>query len=180
MVEQEFIRLLREYPDSLEQRKRFIGLVNDFLYMQPLQANLILTLYKMDIHKEIEKVAQIDNVFAFRFIKRLTGEHGISKENAVQSVFMWCLCYGEKILDKPCEIDNSNNIFEVEDVLTFLEQLRNDNHYDSERLERIFSTLPNNKLDDFLVSVSKVNSVVYYGILAAELNPKFRRFFRKR
>jgi hypothetical protein len=177
MVEQEFIRLLKEYPDSLQMRKRFIGLVNDFLYMQPLQANLILTLFKMDIHTAIKDSDRIDNVFAYRFIRRLTNEHGISKENAVRSVFIWCLCYGEKILGKPCETDGNCEDFELEEIFVFLEQLR-DNEYDSQRLERILSILPNNRVYGFLDEVAKVNSVVYYGILAAELNPKFN--IRKR
>ncbi|MCL1789226.1 MAG: hypothetical protein FWG33_02615 [Oscillospiraceae bacterium] len=174
MVEQEFIRLLKEYPDSLETRKRFIGLVNDFLYMQPLQANLVLTLYKMGIHKEIEKTSRLDNTFAYRFVKRLTDEHGISRENAARSVFIWCLCYGEKILEKLCEMDTEHDAFHYEDALIFLEKLRDDKIFDSECLDRVFSTIPQSSYNDFLNSVYTENKLVYYGIIAAKMNSKFK------
>ena len=125
----------------------------------------------MDIHKEIENAVEINNAFAFRFVKRLTDEHGISRENAVRSVFVWCLCYGEKILGKACNTDSSHDIFKFEDsfgtgsvldssthleVLTFLEKLRVEGHFDEESLGRILLTIPKNSFGEFLSSVAKL------------------------
>ncbi|MCL1904306.1 MAG: hypothetical protein FWF94_07805 [Oscillospiraceae bacterium] len=185
MVEQEFMRLLREYPDSLDARKRFIGLVNDFLYMQPLQANLVLTLYKMDIHKDIEKAVRLDNTFAYRFIKRLTDEHGVSRENAVKSVFIWCLCYGEKILGRPCEMDNTYEAFEMQndEVLSFTDKLRNENYFDTKMFNEILSAIPKNGYNTFLSAVSKSgyekSDTIYYGLIAAQMNNKFNKSLMK-
>ncbi|MDR1137431.1 MAG: leucine-rich repeat domain-containing protein [Synergistaceae bacterium] len=104
MTEQEFTLLLRDYRDALADKKRFAGLVKDLMPERPLQRNLLLTLHEMNIHAEIEKAAQVTNAFAFRFVKRLCDEYGVSRVHADWAVSSWCVCYGKNILKKPCEI----------------------------------------------------------------------------
>ena len=104
MVEQDFTNLLRDYPDLLAEKKKFMGLVKDLLPGQPLQANLLLALYELGIHSEIALVSSITNAFAFRFVKQLVDEHGVSRINADWAVSLWCVCYGKDILQKPCEV----------------------------------------------------------------------------
>jgi len=104
MFEDSFVELLRQYPDSLADRKRFVGLMKDFFPGQQRQINLIITTYDLGIVEEINKTTQITNAFAFRFVKRLVDEYGVSRINADWAVSVWCVCYGNQILKKSCEI----------------------------------------------------------------------------
>ena len=104
MVEQDFTNLLRDYPDLISEKKKFTGLVKDMLPGQPLKANLLLTLYEIGIHSEIAGISSLTNAFAFRFVKQLVDEHGVSRINADWAVSVWCVCYGKNILCKPCEV----------------------------------------------------------------------------
>lgn len=108
MFEQEFERLLSQYADVICERSRFFGLVKDFFPGQQMQINLILSAYDLGISKEIEKVDYINNVFAFRFVKRMLDEYGTSRVNADWAVSVWCVCYGQYILRKPCDIKISS------------------------------------------------------------------------
>jgi hypothetical protein len=104
MFEQEFERLLSGYRDAIDQRARFSGLVKDFFPGQQMQINLILSAYDLGIAKDIQAAAQINNAFAYRFVKRLMEEYGISRVNADWVISIWCVCYGQHILKKPYEI----------------------------------------------------------------------------
>jgi len=104
MVEQDFMNLLRDYPGIINEKKKFTGLIKDMLPGQPLQVNLLLSLFDIGIHTEIAAITSITNTFAFRFVKQLVDEHGVSRLNADWAVSIWCVCYGKNILSKPCEI----------------------------------------------------------------------------
>ncbi len=104
MFETEFERLLNQYRDAIAIRSRFSGLVKDFFPGQQMQINLILAAYDLGLSQELETVRTINNAFAYRFVKRLVEEYGISRSNADWVVSVWCVCYGQHILGKPCEI----------------------------------------------------------------------------
>ena len=72
-----------------------------------MQVNLINTVFDLGIVEELNKASQINNAFAFRFVKRLLDEYGISRINADWAVSAWCVCYGKKILHTPCDIEIS-------------------------------------------------------------------------
>ena len=104
MVEQIFTQLIKDNLSALSDKKRFTGLAKDLMPGQVLNVNLLLALYDMGIHSEIEKVPQITNAFAYRFVKQLCDERGVSRVNSDWAVSVWCVCYGKNILRKPCEI----------------------------------------------------------------------------
>lgn len=104
MFEKDFERLLTEYKDALGDKARFTGLVKDFFPGQHMQVNLLLAAYNLGIVKEIDAVKHINNTFAYRFVKRLVEEQGISRMNADWTISMWCVCYGQKTLGKSCDI----------------------------------------------------------------------------
>lgn len=107
MFEDSFIGLLRQYPEAVSDRKRFIALMKDFFPEQPMQVNLINTAFDLGIAEELNKTANIGNAFAFRFVKRLVDEYGVSRINADWAVSVWCVCYGKQALGKPCDIEIS-------------------------------------------------------------------------
>ena len=104
MFEQEFERLLNDYRETIGIRSRFSGLVKDFFPGQYMQVNLILNAYDLGVAQEIENASIINNSFAYRFVKRLVDEYGISRVNADWAVSIWCVCYGQRVLKKPCDI----------------------------------------------------------------------------
>jgi len=108
MLETEFEQLLLKYKDIIGIRSRFSGLVKDLFPGKQMQINLILAAYDLEIAKELEVVKAINNSFAYRFVKRLVDEYGISRANADWVVSLWCVCYGHKILKKPCDIKLSS------------------------------------------------------------------------
>lgn len=104
MFEDDFVHMLKKYPDSIADKRKFVGLMKDCFPGQQMQINLMSTTYEIGIAAEIEKTVKINNAFAFRFVKRLVDEYGVSRLNADWAVSVWCVCYGGSVLHKPCEI----------------------------------------------------------------------------
>lgn len=104
LFEQDFENMLRQYQTSVNDTKKFSGLVKDFFPEQPKNVNLLLMAYNMGIAEEIEKTSRINNTFAFRFVKQLMDDFGLSRANADWIVSIWCVCYGDRVLGKECDI----------------------------------------------------------------------------
>ena len=107
MFEDSFADMLCKYPDSVNDKKKFVGLMKDYFPEHQMQVNLINTTYDLGIVNELTKVSQVSNAFAFRFVKRLVDEYGVSRLNADWAVSVWCVCYGKRILHKSCDIEIS-------------------------------------------------------------------------
>ena len=107
MFENRFIQMLQQYPEAVTDKKKFNGLMKDFFPEQPMQVNLISTAYELGIAVELSKTDHVDRAFAFRFVKRLMDEYGVSRLNADWAISVWCVCYGGQILRKPCDIELS-------------------------------------------------------------------------
>ena len=98
--ESDFLQMLTDYPDSLTTPNKFETLMKDLFPEKRLQAYLIITLYKMDIVSAIRDAAELDDVFTTRFIKRLQNDFEVKEDFAKWAASVWCVCYGEKILNK--------------------------------------------------------------------------------
>lgn len=109
MFESEFQQLLKLYQSSIGIRSRFLGLIKDFFPGQQMQVNLMISAYDLGIVKELDQAVEITNSFAFRFVKRLMDEYGISRKNADWAIAVWCVCYGRGLLCKPCEVKLSRS-----------------------------------------------------------------------
>lgn len=101
----QFEVLLRNSATVISEKQRFIGLLKDYLYKYPKQLNLIIALYQMQIQEDIVHTDYLNDIFAYRFEKRLVNDIGISQENAKWAVAAWCSIYGNRVLGKQCEID---------------------------------------------------------------------------
>ena len=106
MFEKEFEKVLSQYRDAVDDKKKFTGLIKDFFHNpEDVKAvNLILMAYDMGIVEDMNKTARINNTFAYRYVKQLMDDYGMSRVNADWIVSMWCVCYGSHLLNKPCEI----------------------------------------------------------------------------
>lgn len=60
--------------------------------------------YNMGIVQDIQTASYINNTFAFRYVKQLMDDFGMSRVNADWIVSIWCSCYGGKVLGKACDI----------------------------------------------------------------------------
>ncbi len=107
MFEDSFYDLLRQYPNAVENKKQFVGLMKDIFPGQQMQVNLINITYDLGIASDIAKAPEINNPFAFKYVKQLVDEYGVSRVNADWAVSIWCVCYGQRVLGKRCEIQIS-------------------------------------------------------------------------
>lgn len=96
--------MLRKHEEFLNDKKRFTALVKDLFPDQAKNVNLLLMAYNMGIAQDIQNTSRINNTFAFRYVKQLMDDFGMSRVNADWIVFVWCVCYGNKVLGRTCEI----------------------------------------------------------------------------
>ena len=85
--------MLRQHQASLDDRKKFTALVKDLFPDQAKNVNLLLMAYNMGIAQDIQSASNINNTFAFRYVKQLMDDFGMSRVNAD-----WM---EEKFLEKP-------------------------------------------------------------------------------
>lgn len=104
MFEQNFETMLKQYSDAIDDKKRFSGLVKDMFPEQAKHVNLLLMAYNLGIAQELQKITDVNNTFAYRYVKQLMDNFGTSRVNADWIVSVWCVCYGQKVLCKKCDI----------------------------------------------------------------------------
>ena len=108
MFEKEFESMLRQYGNAIGDRKKFTGLIKDFFPDQAKTINLMLVAYDVGLVQQIQSADRLNNAFAFRFVKQMTEDYGLSRVNADWVVSVWCVCYGKNVLGKDCEIRIQN------------------------------------------------------------------------
>ena len=74
--------MLRQHQASLDDRKKFTALVKDLFPDQAKNVNLLLMAYNMGIAQDIQSASHINNTFAFRYVKQLMDDFGMSRVNA--------------------------------------------------------------------------------------------------
>ena len=74
--------MLRKHEESLNDKKRFTALVKDLFPDQAKNVNLLLMAYNMGIAQDIQNTSTINNTFAFRYVKQLMDDFGMSRVNA--------------------------------------------------------------------------------------------------
>ena len=83
--------MLTRHQASLDDRKKFTALVKDLFPDQAKNVNLLLMAYNMGIAQDIQTASHINNTFAFRYVKQLMDDFGMSRVNADWIVSVWCL-----------------------------------------------------------------------------------------
>ena len=109
MFEQEFESMLRQYGDCIDDKKRFTGYMRDLFPGEQRNINLILMAYDLGIAQGIADRDRLDQTFAFRYVKMLVDNYGISRVNADWIVALWCVNYGKNVLHKECDVDFSKD-----------------------------------------------------------------------
>ncbi len=96
--------MLRAHSNVIDDKKQFMAMAKDLFPKEAKNLNLLLIAYNMGIAGDIKSVRLINNTFAFRYVKQLMEDYGISRVNADWIVSVWCVAYGKRVLGKPCEI----------------------------------------------------------------------------
>lgn len=127
VFEDRFGAIIQAFPELRSERRIFFGLMKDFFPLQRKEINLLTSVYDLGIISEFEKASLISNTFAYRFVKRMIDEYGVSKLNANWAVSVWCVYYGKKYLNLPCEVvlQGSN----TSETITNDDPFSNDNQY---------------------------------------------------
>jgi len=92
---QRFLEMLQSHPEALSSKQTFSSLLRDYFPQNRMAVNLLINLFEMGIHTEIDKTPEITKAFGYRFVKRLMDEYGVTRENADNIVGLFCKCYGE-------------------------------------------------------------------------------------
>jgi hypothetical protein len=100
----EFIKLLNDYPNAVSNYRKLSGLLRDIFPHEIRRVRLLLDLHELGIHDGIAGIDHISNQFVYRYKKRLVDDYGVSDKNAFWGVYIWCICYGMRILGKTCEL----------------------------------------------------------------------------
>ena len=99
----EFLKLLKHYPDCISDERRFTAYMRDLFPESPKECNLLINLYHLGIVKGLEAASQIDQSFCNRYKKNLMDSYGVVEILAEEAVRVWCVCYGQDILRKTCD-----------------------------------------------------------------------------
>lgn len=59
--------MLRQYENSIDDKRQFTALVKDIFPEEAKNINLILMAYNMGIAQDIQKANLLNNTFAFRY-----------------------------------------------------------------------------------------------------------------
>ena len=62
--------MLRQYENSIDDKRQFTALVKDIFPEEAKNINLILMAYNMGIVQDIQKANLLNNTFAFRYVKQ--------------------------------------------------------------------------------------------------------------
>lgn len=98
--ENDFQKMLDDYPDAVKDIKVLTGLMKDLFPQKQLQVHLLLNVYKMDFLRAIGEAKELNDLFTMRYVRRLVQDYGVKEDFAKWAVSVWCVCYGEQILHK--------------------------------------------------------------------------------
>lgn len=93
--------MLRRHQASLDDRKKFTALVKDLFPDQAKNVNLLLMAYNMGIAQDIQNASHINNTFAFRYVKQLMDDFGMSRVKQTGLYQCGVPAMEEKFLEKP-------------------------------------------------------------------------------
>ena len=98
----DFEKALLKYPDQTGNLKMFQALMSDLFPHEKKWANLIVSLYKLQIVDRIQKEKELNNAVFFAMKKTLIENYATSDVDASEAVRIWFEVYGKRILKKTC------------------------------------------------------------------------------
>ncbi len=97
-------RIIKDYPDALSDRRKLQALFLDFFPEDRLKRNLLMMVYDDGIVEEMAGMERLDSIAMHRFVKSVSQDYGISRENAADAVLSWA-----KALGVPSDEENPGN-----------------------------------------------------------------------
>ena len=88
MLKDEFVDLLKKYPDCLADERRFTAYMRDYFPKSQKECNILIDLYHLGIVEDLKLVPQIDQNFFYRYKKKIIDSYGIIDDLAEESVHL--------------------------------------------------------------------------------------------
>ena len=104
MFRDEFTKMLKMHPKCVEDKKIFASYMKDLFPSERLLTNILTSLLELGIIEDIRGSSELNAPFSYRYTKNLMDNYGYSEDNAGNAVFLWCMCYGEGVLGKTCNL----------------------------------------------------------------------------
>lgn len=104
MFRDDFTKMLKMYPKCIEDKKIFISYMKDLFPGEKLLTNVLGSLLELGIIEDIRNSSELNAPFSYKYTKNLMDNYGYSEENAGNAVFLWCVCYGESVIGKKCDL----------------------------------------------------------------------------
>ena len=98
--------IIKMYPNTLQNKQLLQGILKDMFPGENVRINLLLQAYEQGIYQDITMASTINSPFAYRYMKKLVDNYGVSNEYADWTVTVWCIAYGSLVLRKTCEVKN--------------------------------------------------------------------------
>lgn len=95
------VNIFQEYPFCRDNRTKLKAILMDTIPAERAKIHLLLHAYDEGIKTAIDDATILDNLFVYRWTKRLVDSCGSSKENAEWTVTYWVENYGIQCLRKP-------------------------------------------------------------------------------
>ena len=94
-------RIIKDYPDALEDRKKLQALFSDFFPEDRRKRNTLLLVYDDGIVDELRAVSRFDHVLCNRLVKTVSQDYGIQAEHAREAVLAWAQALGLAVAESP-------------------------------------------------------------------------------
>lgn len=105
MFRDDFTRMLKTYPKCVEDKKVFTSYMKDLFPSEKLLTNVLSSLLELGIIEDIQNSSELNAPFSYKYTKNLMDNYGYSEEHAGNAVFLWCVCYGEGVIGKKCDLE---------------------------------------------------------------------------
>lgn len=96
---------MKKYPHAPGYKSRFPGLFREHVHGETRDLGLLLLAWKQGISEEVAAATNLNASFVHRFSRKMSSGTGTSREWCDWAVTMWCVCYGERVLHKNCDLE---------------------------------------------------------------------------
>ena len=143
-------RIIKDYPDSLTDRKKLQALFSDFFPEDRLKRNTLLMVFDDGIVEEMMGMAQIDRIALHRFVKSIGQDYGIQTTSAESAVLAWANAMG---LSLDTKADEEETEGEASDNEVEWVESGGENAYEYEETPRGLKLLRYIDFDDLVVTI---------------------------
>ncbi len=104
MKEQDFINLLRGYPECLFDERKFRAKLSNLFPRDVQMNNILVDLFHLGLPREIEELEIISDSLYYKYKKKVVKIYGTDQKLADDAILFWFVCYGKSVLNRTLKI----------------------------------------------------------------------------